>query len=79
MPKIKVSISVDDAHVDRISEVAQDLQSAGLEVEQVLPTVGMISGSIDSTQVNRLSQIEGVQYIEPEQSYQIAPPDSDIQ
>ncbi len=79
MPKIKVSISVDDAHVDRISEVAQGLQSAGLEVEQVLPTVGMISGSIDSNQVNRLSQIQGVQYIEPEQSYQIAPPDSDIQ
>ncbi|MFB2893528.1 hypothetical protein ACE1CI_11505 [Aerosakkonemataceae cyanobacterium BLCC-F50] len=79
MPKIKVSISVDDAHVDRISEVANSLQSAGLEVEQVLPTVGTIGGSIDSNQVNRLSQIEGVQHIEPEQSYQIAPPDSDVQ
>ncbi|MFB2935816.1 hypothetical protein ACE1B6_11235 [Aerosakkonemataceae cyanobacterium BLCC-F154] len=79
MPKIKVSISVDDAHVDRISEVAKKLQSAGLVVEQILTTVGVISGSINSDQVNHLSQMEGVQHIEPEQSYQIAPPDSDIQ
>jgi hypothetical protein len=79
MSKVKVSVSVDDAHIEQILEVAQDLQSAGMDVEQTLPTVGVISGSIDSRDVDSLSQVEGVRHIEPERSYQLAPPDSDIQ
>ena len=79
MPKIKVSVSVDDAHVNQILKVAEGLQSVGMDVEQTLPSVGVISGSIASEQINRLYQIEGVQHIEPERSYQLAPPDSDVQ
>jgi hypothetical protein len=79
MPKVKVSVSVDDAHVNQILKVAEGLQSVGMDVEQTLPSVGVISGSIASDQVNRLYQIEGVQHIEPERSYQLAPPDSDLQ
>ena len=79
MPKVKVSVSVDDAHVNQILKVAEGLQSVGMDVEQTLPSVGVISGSIASDQVNRLYQIEGVQHIEPERSYQLAPPDSDVQ
>ena len=79
MPKVKVSVSVDDAHVNQILKVAEGLQSVGMDVEQTLPSVGVISGSIASDQVNRLYQIEGVQHIEPERSYHLAPPDSDIQ
>ena len=79
MPKVKVSVSVDDAHVNQILKVAEGLQSVGMDVEQTLPNVGIISGSIASDQVNRLYQIEGVQHIEPEQGYQLAPPDSDVQ
>jgi hypothetical protein len=79
MPKVKVSVSVDDAHIDQILEVSRGLQSVGMDVEQTLPSVGVISGSISSDQVNRLYQIEGVQHIESGQSYQLAPPDSDVQ
>ena len=79
MPKVKVSVSVDDAHVNQILKVAEGLQSVGMDVEQTLPSVGVISGSIASDQVNRLYQIEGVQHIETERSYQLAPPDSDVQ
>ena len=79
MPKVKVSVSVDDAHVNQILKVAEDLQLVGMDIEQTLPSVGIISGSIASDQVNRLYQIEGVQHIEPEQDYQLAPPDSDVQ
>lgn len=79
MPKIKVSVSVDDTHVNQILKVAESLQSVGMDVEQTLPSVGIVSGSIASDQVNRLYQIEGVQHIEPERSYQLAPPDSDVQ
>jgi len=79
MPKVKVSVSVDDAHINQILKVAEDLQLVGMDIEQTLPSVGIISGSIASDQVNRLYQIEGVQHIEPEQDYQLAPPDSDVQ
>lgn len=79
MSKVKVSVSVDDDHINQIQEVSRGLQSMGMDVEQTLPSVGVISGSISSDQVNRLYQIEGVQHIEPERSYQLAPPDSDIQ
>ena len=79
MSQIKISISVDDAHVDQILEVAEGLRSLGMTVEQMLSIVGVISGSIDSEQVNRLYQVKGVQHIEPEQGYQLPPPDSDIQ
>lgn len=79
MPKVKVSVSVDDAHVNQLLKVAESLQSVGMDVEQTLLSIGVISGSIASDQVNRLYQIEGVQHIEPERSYQLAPPDSDIQ
>lgn len=79
MPRIKVSVSVDDAHLAQILEVARRLQSAGLEIEQTLPSVGVISGSIEGDRVNSLYQITGVQQIEPERSYQLPPPDADVQ
>lgn len=79
MPKVKISISVDDAHLDQILEICERLQSCGLEVEQTLPTLGIISGSIDSEQVDRLHQVEGVQHVEAEQGYQLPPSESDLQ
>jgi hypothetical protein len=79
MPKIRVSVSVDDAHLAQILEVVKRLQSAGLEVEQTLPSVGVISGLIDADRVNSLYQITGVQQIESERSYQLPPPDAEIQ
>lgn len=79
MSQIKVSVSVDDAHIAQIQEVARRLQAVGLAVEQTLPGIGVISGSIDSERVNSLYQIEGVQQVESERSYQLPPPESDIQ
>lgn len=78
MSKVRVSISVEEAYISRILEISQRLQSFGMDVEQTLPSIGVISGLIDSDQIDCL-KIEGVQQIEPEQNYQIAPPESDIQ
>ncbi|HEY9658292.1 MAG TPA: hypothetical protein V6C65_07560 [Allocoleopsis sp.] len=79
MTKIKVSISINDTHLEQINEVKQRLEAAGMDVEQTLQTVGVISGSINSDQINQLYQIEGVQQVEPVQRYQTPPPSSDIQ
>lgn len=79
MPKISVSIAVDDAYADQILTVVERLQAMGMEVEQTLPNIGVISGSIDADRVNRLYQVAGVQHIESAQNYQLPSPDADVQ
>lgn len=79
MSKIHVSVSVDDAHLDRIQAVAENLQSAGMEVEQTLAITGVINGLIEEDQIEAISQVEGVQHVEPEREFQLPPPDSEVQ
>jgi len=79
MSQIQVSVSVDDAHLSQIQEISQQLQLSGMNVEQTLSSIGVINGSIQSDRLNSLYQIEGVQNVESQQGYQLAPPSSDIQ
>jgi len=79
MSTIKVSVAIADAYIDQILKVVEALRAMGMDVEQVLPSVGVVNGSIALDQVNRFYQIDGVQHIEPEQGYQLAPPESDVQ
>ncbi len=79
MSPVHVCISVDDAHLSQIEEISQQLQSSGMNVEQTLSSIGIINGSISADKINNLYLIEGVKNVEPQQVYQIAPPNSDIQ
>ncbi len=79
MSQIQISVSIDNAHLPQINQISQQLQSSGMNVERTLSTIGVISGSIQSDRLNSLYQIEGVQNVEPQQSYQLAPPSSELQ
>lgn len=79
MSQIQVSVSVANAHLSQIQQISQQLQSSGMNVEQTLSSIGVINGSIQSDRLNSLYQIEGVQNVESQQSYQLAPPSSNIQ
>ncbi len=79
MANEKVNVSVADNYLDRFSEVVQRCKKAGLQVEQQLEQVGVVTGSIDSTKRDDLERVEGVAAVESERTFQIAPPDSDIQ
>ncbi len=79
MSKIKLLVSIQDEYQDRLPEVAQKLQAAGMQIDQWLREIGVITGAISSEKMSSLSQIEGVANIEFSEEYQIAPPDSDIQ
>ena len=79
MSEVNVSVSVDEAHLDRISEVVQNLQSAGLNVKQSMEKLGIITGSCDRAKLQEISKVEGVSQVEPERKYQLAPPDSSVQ
>jgi TolA-binding protein len=75
MSQVQVSVFVDNAHLPQIEQVSQQLQSSGMNVEQILASIGVINGSIPSD----LDQIEGEQSVELQQGYQLAPPNSELQ
>ena len=79
MADVTISVSVDDAHIDQIEQVVQRLQVAGMIIDSTSPLIGVISGKVDADQLTALRNCEGVQDIEMDRTYQIAPPDSDIQ
>ncbi|QZZ19142.1 ketohydroxyglutarate aldolase [Leptothermofonsia sichuanensis E412] len=79
MSKIQLLISVNEEYKDRLPEVAEKLRSAGMQVDQWLVEIGVITGSAASEKIEQLRQIPGVAAIEAAAEYQIAPPDSDLQ
>ncbi|MBW4549793.1 MAG: ketohydroxyglutarate aldolase [Aphanocapsa sp. GSE-SYN-MK-11-07L] len=79
MPKVEVSVSVDDACLNQIEQVCQRLKSSGMDVKQTLSSVGVINGSIEPERLDGLNQIEGVRCVELQQGYQLPPPSSPIQ
>jgi hypothetical protein len=77
--RANLSIVVAENYTDRMSEVVDRLRTAGLKVERVLGTTGMVTGSIESAKVESLSSIEGVQTVERAREFQLPPPESDLQ
>jgi cation transporter-like permease len=73
--RITVTVAADaDAEV-----VAQQLRAAGMTVEQVLGAIGVITGTIAAETRAALADLPGVLAIEPEQTFRLPPPDSEIQ
>ena len=72
-----VNVLVEDA--GRFSDVVRRMEEAGLKVEHQLEEVGVVTGSIDSTKLSDLNEVEGVGAVERSQEVQLPPPHSDIQ
>ena len=79
MPRVKLSVSVGDQHLNRFSEFVKDVEKAGMKVEQKHKDIGVVTGSIDSEKLKSLRDIKGVAHVEEERKIQIPPPESDIQ
>ena len=79
MSRISLSVLIADDHLDRVPEVVRRLRDAGLSVDTVMDAIGTISGSIEASDVAKLSRIDGVASVEPSREYQLPPPDSSIQ
>ena len=79
MDKVRVNITIDDAHLEQIDQVTEALKSAGLEVEQTLSTLGIVTGTIDPEKLSSLSEVTGVDSVESDKPIQLAPPDSEAQ
>ena len=77
--RVSVVVSVDDDHLDSVAEVAERLRGAGMQVEEAMDSIGMVTGSVAPSRVPALAAVEGVGEVEPERQYQLPPPESDLQ
>ena len=73
-----IVVTVDDEHMPKIGELAEQLRSRGVQVDSVMEATGMISGSTElgSAEIER---IPGVASVEESPQFQLRPPDSPIQ
>ena len=75
----QISITVDDDHLQDVAGVAEALRASGMQVDQVLGAVGIISGSVPSGRRQAVQRVPGVASVEGPLSFQVAPPGSAIQ
>lgn len=74
-----VLIAVEDAHLDRLQELAAELKAAGMSIDRVSEVTGTITGSVSPARMAGLRRVRGVSAVEPEQVVRIPPPDADVQ
>lgn len=79
MDNVKVNITISDAHLEQMDQVTEDLKAAGLDVEQTLSTLGIVTGSIDSEKVSALSDVTGVDSVETDKKVTIPKTGPDVQ
>ncbi|WP_433558622.1 hypothetical protein ACQPWY_09155 [Pseudonocardia xinjiangensis] len=70
-----VTVTADDAHLDELDRLADRLRAAGMEVEQVLEPVGVITGSAPPGWES-LADLDGVAAVEPGRTVRLPPPDA---
>ena len=78
-PSTTFIVTVQDAYLERVQEVAHDLEEAGLAIDRVLGSLGQVVGHAEDSGRARLAGVRGVASIESERRFGIAPPDSGLQ
>lgn len=76
---IDITVTVDQEHLAVIFDVAGVLRAKGMHVEQVLGTVGIITGTLPEGRRPDLESAEGVESVDEQRHIQLAPPESGIQ
>lgn len=73
----RVSVTVDEEHLDSLPRVVEALRERGMRVDAVLEGLGMVTGSAPDTAA--LRQVEGVSAVDAGLEHQLPPPDDDVQ
>lgn len=79
MDRVNVTVSIDEAYLNQFQQITEAMQATGLEIDRTMPRIGIVTGSIHQDRISALDEIEGVEHVERERTYQLAPPDSEIQ
>lgn len=73
----RVTVTVDEGHLEQVREVAEALSRRGMRVESVLEGLGMVTGEADDPAA--LREVEGVQSVDAQLRHDIGPPGAEIQ
>lgn len=68
-----MTVVLDEAHIDRTEDVRRSLETLGMQVEQALPEVGIISGAGDDRLLVSIRAVEGVEEARQEHTFQLPP------
>jgi hypothetical protein len=79
MGGMQITVTVRHDYRSDTSRIAEQLTAGGMHVENVLSTLGMITGSLPEGQRAALVGIEGVESVDEDRQVVLPPPDSDIQ
>lgn len=64
-PVDRIIVTVDDQHLAEIQSVATALQAAGMQVDNVMPLAGIITGEVPRSKRQEVECVSGV-YVEPD-------------
>jgi hypothetical protein len=76
---VQLSVTVDDGHLPVIDAVVAHLRAQGMEVDQVLEGLGVITGSAPSEVRKALTAVEGVASVDEQLTHRLPPPDAPVQ
>jgi hypothetical protein len=79
MAKVRLSVSVSDSHMKHLSKVKKAAEKAGMTVVKQFDDLGVLTGLIDASKIDRLHRIDGVSHVEEQREPGVPPPDSSIQ
>ena len=84
MSEQNVTVTTDGPWIDRtdridIDATVESLREAGMTVTEVHREIGVVSGTVAPADRDTLDGVPGVSAVESDQSFEIAPPDSDVQ
>jgi hypothetical protein len=79
MAKVNLSVSIKDEHLPRFTELVDRIRKAGLEVDQELKSLGVVTGRIESDKVQDLRNLSEVANVEESHTFQIPSPESKVQ
>lgn len=73
---VRVTVVVDD---DAVDTVAAALRAAGMQIDQVLGTLGVVTGAVPADRQGAVAGVAGVVSVTEDRQYQLPPPDAPIQ
>ncbi len=75
----RVTVTIADDQGTDIDSTVERLRQAGMTIDQVLGAVGIVTGTVPASERSKIASVPGVAAVEDETSYQLPPPDSDVQ
>lgn len=76
---IEMLVTVADDHLSDFQQIVHQLRGTGLKISHTMESLGIVSGTINAADLEKIKSLQGIAAIEPAGSVQLPPPDSEIQ